>query len=64
MARLSTREVSVLRYLARGHSNQEIAAILNISHKTVSTHKSKIIVKLGISNLVDLAAFASANHII
>ncbi|OJA86358.1 response regulator transcription factor [Burkholderia ubonensis] len=60
-AALSPREISVLGYLVKGHSNQEIADILHLSHKTVSTHKAHIFQKTGISNIVDLAEFAREN---
>ncbi|WP_175924605.1 response regulator transcription factor [Burkholderia latens] len=60
-ASLSPREITVLSYLAKGHSNQEIADLLHVSHKTVSTHKTHIFQKTGISNIVDLAEFAREN---
>ncbi|WP_407973150.1 response regulator (plasmid) [Burkholderia pyrrocinia] len=60
-AALSPREITVLSYLVKGHSNQEIADLLHVSHKTVSTHKAHIFSKTGISNIVDLAEFAREN---
>src|SRR6266567_4108290 len=45
---LSRREVDVLRLLARGHSNKEIARDLHIGEETVRTHVRRIIAKLGV----------------
>ncbi|EDT42602.1 response regulator transcription factor [Burkholderia ambifaria] len=63
-AMLSERELTVLRYLAKGLSNKEIGDSLSLSNKTISTHKANILAKLGFTNVVDLAAFAKAHHLI
>ncbi|OJA45411.1 response regulator transcription factor [Burkholderia ubonensis] len=63
-ATLSERELTVLRYLAKGLSNKEIGDSLSLSNKTISTHKGNILAKLGFTNVVDLAAFAKAHHLI
>ncbi|KVN85873.1 LuxR family transcriptional regulator [Burkholderia ubonensis] len=63
-ANLTEREMTVLRYLARGLSNKEIGKSLSLSNKTISTHKANILAKLGFTNVVDLAAFAKAHHLI
>ncbi len=55
---LSRRELTVLRFLAAGHSNKAISSVLNISNKTVSSHKASILTKLGLNSLIDLAEFA------
>ena len=55
---LSPREREVLRFTARGFSNQEIAERLFVSPKTVDTYRSRIMVKLDMhrrSQLVDYA---------
>ena len=55
---LSTRETEVLRLLALGYSNKEIAASLEISVKTVETHRANAMEKLGLRNRVALVRFA------
>lgn len=55
---LSDRELAVLQNLANGKNNQEIAKQLFISHKTVSTYKSRLMDKLKTRNQVDLIDFA------
>ena len=61
---LSDRELTVLQHLARGQSNKEIADTLLISNKTVSSYKTRIFEKLGISTLVELVDIARANDLI
>lgn len=55
---LTARETEVARRLALGAKNGEIAADLNISIKTVDTHRSHILAKLGCRNNVELARLA------
>ena len=55
---LTAREVEVLRLVAAGWSNQQIADELFISRKTASVHASHIFDKLGAANRVDAAAIA------
>jgi DNA-binding NarL/FixJ family response regulator len=57
---LSGREKEVLFRLAAGQSNAEIAGTLFISEKTVSTHKTNIMSKLGVSNLAELIRYADS----
>lgn len=61
---LSPRELEVLRYLARGMSNKSIAAHLDLSDKTVSTYKTRVLDKLGMSSLAALIGYASMNNLI
>jgi DNA-binding NarL/FixJ family response regulator len=55
---LSAREEEVLRLLAQGYSNKEIAARLQISVKTVETHKARAMEKLDLGSRVDLVRYA------
>ncbi|WP_321898647.1 response regulator transcription factor [Paraburkholderia heleia] len=61
---LSPREVEVLQYLARGLSNKGIAARLGLSDKTISTYKTRVLDKLGVSSLAALIEFATLNKLI
>ncbi|WP_353555138.1 response regulator transcription factor [Paraburkholderia terrae] len=61
---LSPREMEVLQYLARGISNKEIAGRLFLSDKTVSTYKTRLYEKLGLSSLAALIEFATLNKLI
>lgn len=60
VAGLSEREREVLRLIALGHSNKGIAAELEISVKTVETHRASGMRKLGLTSRVALVRFASA----
>jgi DNA-binding NarL/FixJ family response regulator len=55
---LSERETEVVRMLARGHSNKEIAAKLSLSVKTVETYKARSLEKLGLHSRADLVRYA------
>jgi len=61
---LSAREVEVLQHLARGASNRDIAGHLYLSDKTVSTYKSRIQEKLGLSSLAALIEFAALHKLV
>jgi len=56
-AKLTDRETEVLRLVAIGYSNVEIAAQLNISVKTVEVHKANAMRKLGLSGRVDVIRY-------
>lgn len=55
---LSAREKEVLRLVALGHTNQQIAELLVVSVKTVETHKSRIMDKLNLKNRSELVRYA------
>jgi two-component system, NarL family, response regulator NreC len=54
---ISEREADVLRLIAIGHSNKEVAAQLKLSVKTVEVHKANAMRKLGLTGRVDLIRF-------
>ncbi|WP_213941655.1 response regulator transcription factor [Pseudomonas sp. dw_612] len=61
---LSNRELTICQHLARGASNKAIAEVLYLSHKTVSTYKTRLIEKLGLHSAVHLRDFCKRNHLI
>jgi DNA-binding NarL/FixJ family response regulator len=61
---ISAREREILQLLAEGKSNKDISEILNLSIKTVETHRNNIMHKLGIKNVVGLVLYAVRNGII
>jgi len=61
---LSTRELQVLRQLALGQTNREIAASYHISVKTVDTYRFRLLKKLNLRNNAELSLFAIQNHLI
>jgi DNA-binding NarL/FixJ family response regulator len=61
---LSERELEVLRLVASGKSNREIAATLVISEHTVARHLQNIYGKLGISSRAAATAFAFENALV
>jgi len=63
-SRLSPRETEVVQLLAEGKSNKEVAALLNLSVKTVETHRANIMVKLELPSFSDLVRYAIRNGII
>jgi two-component system response regulator FimZ (fimbrial Z protein) len=62
--KLSNREVEVLRYLSDGKKNNEIAVILGLNEKTISTYKLRLLQKLNVTNLVDLVNKAKTLEIV
>jgi len=61
---LSMRELQVLRKLAMGSTNREIATSYNISVKTVDTYRSRILKKLGLRNNAELSRYAIQNKLV
>jgi two-component system, NarL family, response regulator NreC len=61
---LSDREREVLRLLALGHTNQEIAKMLYISVRTAETHRAHIMQKLGLSTRAELVRYALSHGLL
>jgi DNA-binding NarL/FixJ family response regulator len=61
---LSMRELQVLRRLAMGHTNREIANAYSISIKTVDTYRSRLLKKLNLRNNAELSRFAMQNRLV
>jgi ATP/maltotriose-dependent transcriptional regulator MalT len=61
---LSDRELEVLREVARGRTNRQVAEMLTISERTVERHLSNIFVKLGVGTRTQAAAFAFARGLV
>jgi DNA-binding NarL/FixJ family response regulator len=61
---LSMRELQVLRRLAMGQTNREIAHSYHISIKTVDTYRARLLKKLGLRNNAELSRFAMQNNLI
>lgn len=61
---LTEREMDVLRLIARGHSNREIADALVISEKTVKTHVSNILSKLHLADRTQAAIYALRQRLV
>lgn len=61
---LTERETDVLRLIAGGKANKEIALALGIAEKTVKTHVSSILGKLGLQSRTQAALYAAQNNIV
>ena len=62
--KLTPREEEVLRLIARGHTNPEIAEELVISQKTVETHRAHILGKLGLRKRAELVHYARTHGLL
>jgi DNA-binding NarL/FixJ family response regulator len=61
---LSEREREVFQLIAEGHSNKDIAGVLNISPGTVETHRARIMEKLDIHSVAEIVLYAVRKGII
>jgi ATP/maltotriose-dependent transcriptional regulator MalT len=61
---VTARELEVLRLVAHGHTNREIADALVISEKTVERHLANIFTRIGVSNRAAATAFAYDHHLL
>jgi len=58
------REIEIIQLLADGHTNKEIGVKLFISHRTVDTHRTNILKKVGVNNVAGLISFAIKNGLV
>jgi NarL family two-component system response regulator LiaR len=64
LGQLTPRETDVLKGLAQGRSNREIAKALSVSEETVKSHVSSILAKLGLADRTQAAIFALQHHLV
>ena len=64
LAELTEREIEILKLVAQGLTNKEIGDQLNISHRTVDTHRTNLMKKLEATNVAGLIRFAFRNGLI
>jgi DNA-binding NarL/FixJ family response regulator len=62
--RLSNREYQIMRMIGSGQPNKEIAAELSVSVQTVSTHRSRLLKKMGLRTKADLIRYSIENHLV
>jgi two-component system response regulator NreC len=61
---LTPREVEVLRLIAQGHTNRQIADLLHIGVRTVESHRANLMDKLGLRSRVELVRYASKHGLL
>lgn len=61
---LSRRERQVLEQVARGHTNKEVATVLDVSVKSVETYRSRVLEKLGLKSRAELVQYAIDNGLL
>jgi two-component system response regulator NreC len=61
---LTRRELDVLRLLAKGNTNRQIASLLGLSRRTVENHRANLMGKLGLVSRVELVNYAEEHNLI
>jgi DNA-binding NarL/FixJ family response regulator len=61
---LTPRELDVLRLLARGNTNRQIAGLLGLSTRTVESHRANLMGKLGLTSRVELVEYAEEHDLL
>lgn len=62
--RLSEREYQVLLHIASGKTPTQIAELMHLSVRTVSTYRSRILVKMRLNNSAEITRYAAVNHLV
>lgn len=62
--KLTPRETEILKLIANGYSNTQIGKLLEISHRTVDTHRTNIRNKLSVSGLAGMIKYALKSGLI
>ncbi|RPJ87516.1 MAG: DNA-binding response regulator [Acidobacteria bacterium] len=60
---LTNREIEVLKLIVKGYTNRQMADGLNLSVRTVESHRANIMDKLGVRSRVELIRYATENHL-
>jgi DNA-binding NarL/FixJ family response regulator len=55
---ITEREIEIIRFVAKGYSDKQIAEVLNLSHRTIDAHKQKVMQKLGTRKATEMVAIA------
>lgn len=63
-ASLSPRELEVLRLVASGKTNKEIAVLIHVTIKTVDTYRTRAMLKLDLHSACDMVRYAVRNHLV
>ena len=61
---LTPRELDVLRLLAKGYTNRQIADVLSVSTRTVDGHRANLMDKLGLHSRVELTSYAEEHNLL
>ena len=64
MDALTRREIDVLRLLAKGNTNRQIAGLLGLSMRTVENHRANLMGKLGLVSRVELVNYAEEHELL
>ena len=63
-AALTPRESEVVKLLAEGKSNKEVASTLGVSTRTIESHRNHIMRKMNFANFTELIRFALRTHVV
>lgn len=61
---ISEREMEIIKYIAEGSTNIEIAELLHLSPHTVNTHRKNVMTKLGVKNTAGIVMYAVKNNLV